>query len=139
MEVRVRYIEGKQFDATSRGHLVISDQPEPSGEDRGMTPPELLLSALGSCAAYYAAEYLRARNLPLEGLEVRVTGEKGGRPVRLTEISIAVETPALVSTGLDASRYEGLRRAVESCMLHQTFLHPPKITMEVETPELAAV
>src|ERR1022692_2491975 len=139
MEVRVRYIEGKQFDATSRGHRVITDQPEPSGEDHGMTPPELLLSALGSCAAYYAAEYLRARNLPLEGLEVRVTGEKGGRPVRLTEISIAVETPALVSTGLDASRYEGLRRAVESCILHQTFLHPPKITMEVETPELAAV
>jgi uncharacterized OsmC-like protein len=139
MEVRVRYIEGKQFDATSRGHRVVCDQPEPSGEDRGMTPPELLLSALGSCAAYYAAEYLRARNLPLEGLEVRVTGAKGGRPMRLTEVSIAVETPALASTGLDASRYEGLRRAIESCLLHQTFLNPPKITMEVETPELAAV
>ena len=139
MEVRVRYIEGRQFDATARGHRVVCDQPEPSGQDRGMTPPELLLSALGSCAAYYAAVYLRARYLPLEGLEVRVTGAKGGRPLRLTEVSIAVETPALASTGLDASRYEGLRRAVHACLLHQTFLNPPKITMDVETPELAAV
>jgi uncharacterized OsmC-like protein len=139
MEVRVRYIEGRQFDATSRGHRVVCDQPEPSGQDLGMTPPELLLSALGSCAAYYAAEYLRARNLPLEGLEVRVTGAKGGRPMRLTEVSIAVETPALASIGLEASSHEGLRRAVHSCLLHQTFLNPPKITMEVETPEFAAV
>jgi len=139
MEVLVRYIEGKHFDATSRGHRVVCDQPEPSGQDRGMTPPELLLSALGSCAAYYAAEYLRARNLPLEGLEVRISGAKGGRPLRLTEVSIAVETPALAVTGLDASRHVGLRRAVESCLLHQTFLNPPKITMEVGTPELAAV
>ncbi len=139
MDVRIRYIEGRQFDATSRGHRVICDQPEPGGRDRGMTPPELLLSALGSCAAYYAAEYLRARNMPLEGLEVRVTGAKGGRPVRLTEVSIAVETPALASTGLDASRHEGLLNAVQLCLLHQTFLNPPKITMEVERPELAAV
>jgi putative redox protein len=139
MEVRVRYIEGKHFDATTRGHRVVTDQPEPSGQDLGMTPPELMLSALGSCAAYYAAEYLRARNLPLEDLEVRVTGSKGGRPTRITEVNIAVETPALASSGIDGSRYAGLQRAVEACLLHQTFLNPPKITMEVETPELAAV
>ena len=35
-----------------------------------MTPPELFLASLGTCAAYYAAEYLNARDLPADGLEV---------------------------------------------------------------------
>ena len=44
-----------------------------------MTPPEFMLASLGACAGYYAAEYLRARSLSTEGLEVRVTAEKALR------------------------------------------------------------
>src|SRR5438132_632975 len=53
MEVRVRHVEGLQFEATARGHTVRCDQPqEMGGEDHGMTPPELFLAALGACAGY---------------------------------------------------------------------------------------
>ena len=39
---------------------MISDQPaESNGYDEGMTPPELMLASLGSCAAYYAVDYLK--------------------------------------------------------------------------------
>src|SRR5258706_15889505 len=110
MDVQVIYVAGKQFDAIARGHRIISDQPFPSGQDRGMTPPELMLSAIGSCAAYYAVEYLRARNLPTDGLDVRVNGAKGGKPVRLTEIGITVHLPSL-----SEDRREGLLRAVHTC------------------------
>ncbi|HTA70245.1 MAG TPA: hypothetical protein VK776_18285 [Bryobacteraceae bacterium] len=37
----------------------------------------MFLSSLGVCAAYYATEYLRARSLPDDGLEIHVAGEKG--------------------------------------------------------------
>lgn len=136
MDVLVRYVHGKQFEMSTRGHCVISDQPTPNGEDRGMTPPELMLSGLGSCAAYYAAEYLRARNLSLEGLEVRVTGLKGGRPMRLTEINIIVDTPAISPND---ERREGFMRAVHNCLLHQTLLNPPEVKLSLKAPELSAV
>src|SRR5690349_2089226 len=117
MEIQVRHILGKRFEASARGHHVQCDQPAgQGGDDCGMTPPELLLSALGCCAMHYAAEYLQTRNLPLTGLNIRVAGAKGGRPVRLTEIAIDVETP-----GLDASHRERLLKAVDLCLLHQTF------------------
>ena len=41
-----------------------------------MTPPELMLASLGSCAAFYAAQYLKARNLAETGVEVSVTADK---------------------------------------------------------------
>ena len=44
-----------------------------------------MLSALGCCAMHYATEYLRARNLALDGVELRVSPKKGGQPVRLAE------------------------------------------------------
>ena len=69
MNVKVRCVGGTRFEITTRNHRVESDQPsENNGTDTSMSPPELFLSALGACAAYYAEEYLRARGLPDEEL-----------------------------------------------------------------------
>jgi uncharacterized OsmC-like protein len=51
------------------------------GFDEGMTAPELLLASLGSCAGFYAAQYLRKHKLATEGTRVRVTCEKVKDPV----------------------------------------------------------
>ena len=61
----------------------ISDQPaENKGFDEGMTPPELLLASLGSCAAYYAVDYLVRNKIAREGVKTRVTAEKVKGPFR---------------------------------------------------------
>jgi hypothetical protein len=58
-----------RFEAIARGHRVICDQPQTNGgSDSGITPPEFLLVSLGTCAGYYAAQYLKARSLPTDGL-----------------------------------------------------------------------
>jgi uncharacterized OsmC-like protein len=41
-----------------------------------MTPPEYLLVSLGTCAGFYAAQYLKARSLAHQDLEVKVSAEK---------------------------------------------------------------
>jgi uncharacterized OsmC-like protein len=58
------------------------------GGDSGMTPPELMLSALGCCAMHYAIAYLRARKLALDDIELKVSATKGGQPTRLVEIGM---------------------------------------------------
>ncbi len=77
MEVLIQHLGAVQFEIQARQHTVISDQPaENNGYDEGMTPPELLLASLGSCAAYYVVDYLKRNKLPQEGTSVRVTAEK---------------------------------------------------------------
>lgn len=132
VEISVTHNSGVQFEVESRGHTIICDQPpENEGTDEGFTPPELLLASLGTCAAYYAAQYLRTRGLPGAGLRVRVSAEKALRPARLGSFHVDVEVP-----GLEDDRHrEGLLRAVNSCLIHNTLLNPPQIEVKVHKLE----
>ena len=65
MEITVEHLGGVQFEIKARQHVVVSDQPAGNGGfDEGMTPPEMLLASLGSCAGFYAAQYLKSANWP---------------------------------------------------------------------------
>ncbi len=132
MEVSVQYLDGVRFAAGARGHRVLCDQPlENSGADSGMTPPEFLLVSLGTCAGYYAAEYLRTRGLPAAGLEVKVSAEKAKAPARLASFRLEVTTPPL-----DAQHEAGVLRAVKACLIHNTLLHAPAIETVVHAAAL---
>src|ERR1022692_4407650 len=96
MEVTIHHLGNVQFEATARGHRVVCDQPPVNGgADSGMTPPEFLLASPGTCAAYYAAEYLKARSIPTTGLEIKVSAEKASQPARLDKCRIEVTMPAI--------------------------------------------
>jgi putative redox protein len=129
MEVTVEHLGSVQFEIRARNHSVISDQSlNDGGFDEGMTPPELLLAALGSCAGYYAAQYLRKNKLATEGTRVRVTCEKVKDPLpRMTNFVIEVDSPVELS----GAQREGVEEAVEHCLVHNTLLHPPKIALKV--------
>ena len=123
MEVTIRHLGNVRFEAGACGHRVICDQPPTNGgTDQGMTPPELLLSALGACAGHYAVQYLSTRNLSSEGLEIVVHAEKTTQPARLGTFRIEVILP-----GLDPHHETGVLRAVKACLLHNTLLHTPAI------------
>lgn len=127
MKVTVKYDDQVRFVAEARGHEVICDQPQSNkGSDRGMTPPEFLLTSLGTCAAYYAVEYLRTRSLSTVGLEVAVEAGKASAPARLDQFRISVHTP-----DLEERHRQGVLRAVKSCLVHNTLLHQPSIAVEV--------
>jgi uncharacterized OsmC-like protein len=86
-----------------------------------------LLASLGSCAGYYAVEYLRRNKLDADGVRVRVTAEKARKPARLDDFVIEVETPA----GLPAGHRKGVEQAVHRCIIHATLMNPPRITIRV--------
>ena len=129
MELTVKYLGNVKFEANARGHRVICDQPaDNGGADEGMTPPEFLLASLGTCAAFYAAQYLKARNLPAEGLQVVVSAEKLKQPARVGQFRLEVLIP-----DLDPRHEEGVLRAVKACLIHNTLLHAPSIEASVRT------
>jgi uncharacterized OsmC-like protein len=135
MQIRVQHLEKVRFEATARGHRVISDQPAANGGgDTGMTPPELLLASLAACAGFYAAQYLKNHSLPQTGLGVVVAADKVLAPARLGRFQVQVHAP-----GLPAEHEAGLLRAVNACLIKNTLAHPPVIETLVHTTEMAAV
>ena len=135
MELNVRYTGGVSFEAEARGHRLICDQPSAKGgQDSGMTPPELLLSSLGTCAGFYALSYLKARALPSDGLTVKVTSEKAANPARLDQMVIEVDAP-----GCPPEHEAGMHRSVKACLIHNTLLHSPHIGTVVRVAEPAHV
>lgn len=143
MEVNVQHIGEVQFEITARGHRIFSDQPTDSGGlDEGMTPPELLLASLGSCAAYYAVDYLKRNGIRDAGTHVRVTADKKkptirpGEPVtgaRVDNFRVEVDVPVELSE----SQRHGIDDAVHRCLIHNTLLHPPAIAIEIHAPVAA--
>jgi uncharacterized OsmC-like protein len=134
MDLTVTYLGHVQFEAEARGHKIICDQPESNqGDDEGMTPPELLLASLATCAGFYAVQYLKTRQLSSEGLRVRISAGKAAAPPRLDRFRIDVEVPGLP----DGEHMEGVKKSIEKCLIKNTLLHPPSI--EVAVSALVAV
>lgn len=135
MEIRVRHLNGVKFEAETRGHRIVCDQPSGNGgEDAGMTPPEFLLASLGTCAGFYAAQYLRNHKLSQEGLEVIVHAEKAPAPARLSTFRIEITAP-----GLAPVHEAGIMRAVNACLVKNTLALPPNIETVLHTQALAQV
>lgn len=112
---------------------MLSDQPPANGgSDAGMTPPEFLLVSLGTCAGFYAAQYLKLHSLPAEDLEINVSADKAKQPARLGQFRIEVIAPPL-----DERHEAGLLRAVKACLVHNTLLNAPAIETVVSTPVVA--
>jgi uncharacterized OsmC-like protein len=135
MEVTVEHLGSLQFEIRARGHYIASDQPiESGGFDEGMTPPEFLLASLGACAGFYAAQYLRKHKLAMEGARVRVRCETVKDPgPRMTNFVVEVDSPV----ELTEQHRQGMHEAIGHCPVHNTLLHPPKITLMIESPVTA--
>ena len=57
-----------------------------------MTPPEFLLAALGTCAGYYAVQYMKARSLACPDLEIKVSAELPGMDEKDIDVSLTRDT-----------------------------------------------
>ena len=135
MEVTVKHLDQVRFEVKARQHTVICDQPaDNGGADTGMTPPEFLLASLASCAAFYAMQYLKSRNLAETGVEVKVTAEKLKPPARLGNFVIAVDCPV----PLTDDQMQALERSVKHCLVHNTLLNVPAISLEISQPQVVA-
>ncbi len=133
MEVNINHLGSVQFEVKARQHTVICDQPADNGGfDEGMTPPELLLASLATCAGFYAAAYLKKHKLAESGTQVRVTADKVKPPARLDNFQIDIQIPV----ELTEQHRKGVEDAVHHCLIHNTLLNPPKITLGITTASM---
>ena len=64
-------------DVQAGHHTFVLDEPiEAGGQDRGPTPYDLLLAALGSCTAITLRLYADQKKWPLQAIEVRLRHQR---------------------------------------------------------------
>jgi len=131
--VRVLHLENYQHEATSRDHSVIVDEPrEVGGDDQGLNPYELLLSALGGCIAITLRMYAQRKGWDLQDVEVELKHDsvhaEDCQTCETRDGRISLITRRLRFTGdLDEEQRERLREIAQRCPVHRTLLGPLEI------------
>lgn len=126
MKITITSLGGVASHVELGDHELAFDQPGsvPGGQDRGPSPLDVMVAAVGACAHYYAAASLFGRGIATTGLEVHVEFEKTREPVpRIGRLEIHVVLP----TGVPAQYRPAIERAVRHCPAYGTLTHPPDI------------
>ena len=125
--VTVRTEVGEFFtEVYANGHPMVADEPvDYGGTNRGPTPYDYLLVALGACTSMTIQMYAGNKNWPLESAVIRLTHKKihakdcatcETRDGKLDYIDREVE---LIGE-LDASQRQRLLEIAERCPVHRT-------------------
>jgi putative redox protein len=73
MSVVVESTDGLRQQITVRGKAIVADEPkEDGGTDKGPSPYELLLSALGACTSMTILLYARRKKWPVDHVRVEL-------------------------------------------------------------------
>ncbi|MEG0370762.1 MAG: OsmC family protein [Clostridium sp.] len=71
--------EGKlTVGATSRNHNVSMDMPSPIGQNKAMTPGEMLLSSIAGCKIISFSSLAKKSSINFDELTVEISGGIGG-------------------------------------------------------------
>lgn len=128
MKIVIESVGGVASRVALGSHQIVFDQPSavPGGEDRGPSPLDVMAATVGACAHYFAAAFLLARKIPVEGLRVEVAAEKVREPQpRFGKVSIRLVLPAVVPE----SYLPQIERVVRNCPAYGTLVHPPELEL----------
>ena len=90
MNVTVNWDKRMTFEVqTGSGHKLVMDTPQPTGDDNGPRPPELLLSGVGACSCMDVVETMEERGQKLESLKCEVRGDRPKEyPMGITDLHL---------------------------------------------------
>ncbi len=122
-ELKVAFGEGLRVDVEYKGFVVKTDQPaREGGGGTAPSPFDLFLVSLAACAGFYALAFCRERKIPVEGLKVAMTTEKGEVSKMIDKIIITVDLPA----GFPEKYKSALVKAVDHCTVKAHMLRAPQ-------------
>lgn len=122
-ELKVVFGDGYKIDVDTKGFLVKTDQPvRDGGEGSAPSPFDYFLASLAACAGYYALAFCRERKIPVDGLGVTMTTERGEVSKMIDKITIAVDLPA----GFPEKYKFAIVKAVDHCTVKAHILRAPQ-------------
>jgi putative redox protein len=112
----------------TRSHRVISDLSiDDGGGDKGLSPSEMMVAAIGSCMALMVDQYCRKQGYLDGSVEVNSTYEMTDQPNRISAITIDLELPRDVPE----EKKKIIKKLAIECPVHQTLLGPLDIDIDI--------
>jgi ribosomal protein S12 methylthiotransferase accessory factor len=123
MNIEVSFEGKKGVNAKVRNHIVKTDQPvNGGGDDSAVTPFELFLASLATCAGIYVIGFCDQRNIDAQGIRIIQSHEFDAKGLA-TKVSIRIEVPA----GFPEKYVESLVAVANLCKVKQHFATPPAV------------
>ena len=106
-------------------HRLVSDEPQPIGDDGGPTPYDLLLAALGACTSMTVRMYANRKGWPLERVRVTLRHSRiHAKDCADCETSTGwidhIDRDVELAGDLDDMQRQRLLHIAERCPVHQT-------------------
>lgn len=127
-ETTLTQVGQTQIKAEGDGWSLTFDVPaEYGGKNAGPGATEMLAVALGACKALTGLIYARLKEIPVEGLTVKVEREYAAKPQRVSRIKVAISG---VGDQL-GDKKERFIAAMRACPVATTLKNPPEIELTV--------
>jgi len=106
-----------------RDHNVLADQPLtfPEGTDKGFSPNDFLLSALGTCTSITVRMYARLKKIPLNKTVVKLEQLENGEIMREIEFK----------GNLSSEQIDKLFQIANKCPIHKALTDKFTITSKI--------
>ncbi len=128
MEIKVSFPGGQRVAATIGRHTVVTDQPvEDGGGDEAVSPWQLFLASLATCAGYFALAWCEARSIPTDQLALSQQMNFDPETKHLTGVVVKLTPPP----GLSPSQLESLKRAVAHCKVKRAMEEAPSFEVRL--------
>ncbi len=105
---------------------------ESSSADMVYSPFHMLGSSLATCTFSVIQSWATHAKIPLDDLVIDVRWKFGDDPHRVSDIAVTFDWKSL-----PPNRVAAARRVAELCTVHTTLHHPPHVTIEPATPNVA--
>jgi len=131
MKFEVSFTGGMKVDAKFGNHTVHTDQPVAvGGTDTALSPFDLFLGSLATCAGLYAMRFCEQREIPTAGLGVTLEPIREPGAKKLGKVRIEVMLPA----EFPEKYREAIIRAVDQCAVKKAIADPPEFEVATIVP-----
>jgi putative redox protein len=112
----------KRVQANYKGFVVETDRPEAVGGDSSaLSPFDLFLCSLGTCAGVHVLDFMQQRELPTEDAGISMKAERDPDSGLLTDVFLEIKLPASFPERYKAA----VVRAAELCIIRRHMSEPP--------------
>ncbi|HEY46549.1 MAG: hypothetical protein AMJ88_11845 [Anaerolineae bacterium SM23_ 63] len=128
MEIEITFPGGARVDAQLNPYTIHTDQRQrDGGEGSAPTPFDTFLASIGACAGIYVLNFLRKRELPIEGVRLIQRARRDSTTGLVDQIELEIK----LRDDFPEKYRAAIIRAAELCAVKKQMEKPPQFDVTV--------
>ena len=129
MSMIITFPGGLKINAIYKGYTIETDQPKSEdGEGTAPEPFDLFLASIGTCAGAYIVRFLKNRDIPVDGLQMKLDFIRDETGKRIEKIVFDIKAPK----NFPDKYLPALKSAINACAVKKHIESPPQFEVKIE-------